>query len=170
MSGGKIILLHGASSAGKSTIARALQNSIDEPFWHVSIDHLRDAGVLPSDRIKRGDFTWRDMRASFFDGFHRSLAAYSEAGNNLIVEHILDTPGWQAELGALLATSDIFFVAVHCPLEELVRRELARGDRGAGSAAIVRYLYHAGGVGTPFPSAFPGPRFAVKELRKGQCL
>lgn len=142
MSGGKIIFLHGASSAGKSMIARALQNTIGEPFWHVSIDHLRDTGVLPSDRIRRGDFAWRDMRASFFDGFHRSLAAYAEAGNNLIVEHILDTRGWQAELGALLATRDMFFVAVHCPLEELVRREMARGDRGVGSAAKDFHTIH----------------------------
>jgi chloramphenicol 3-O phosphotransferase len=37
---GKIIFLHGASSSGKSTIAKLLQNTIDEPFWHVSIDHL----------------------------------------------------------------------------------------------------------------------------------
>ena len=144
MNGAKIIFLHGASSSGKSTIARALQARIDLPFWHISIDHLRDAGVLPSARIKNGDFEWRAMRAPFFEGFHRSLAAYAGAGNNLIIEHILDTPGWQASLAELLAPFDVFYVAVHCPLDELVRREAARGDRGIGSAEQDFHSIHKG--------------------------
>ncbi len=41
-----IIFLHGASSSGKSTIAKELQSRIEVPFWHISIDHLRDSGVL----------------------------------------------------------------------------------------------------------------------------
>lgn len=43
----QIIFFHGASSRGKSTLARELQAKIEKPFWHISIDHLRDAGVLP---------------------------------------------------------------------------------------------------------------------------
>ena len=38
----------------------------------------------------------------FFDGFHRSVAAFADAGNNLILEHILDTPGWRGQLAVLL--------------------------------------------------------------------
>jgi chloramphenicol 3-O phosphotransferase len=132
----KIIFLHGASSSGKSTIARAIQERIDEPFWHISIDHLRDSGVLPSTRFKSGEFQWRDSRSRFFGGFHLSLAAYASAGNNLILEHILDTDGWLDELVALLKPFDVFFVGVHCSLPELQRREAARGDRPAGSAEM----------------------------------
>ena len=131
----RIIILHGPSSSGKSTLARALQARIELPFWHISIDHLRDVGVLPSARIASGEFTWRGpMRAAFFDGFHRSLAAYAEAGNNLIVEHILDTPGWVEQLRTLLAPFDLFFVGLHASLPELIRREAARGDRPVGDA------------------------------------
>ncbi|MCV6593337.1 MAG: chloramphenicol phosphotransferase CPT family protein [Silicimonas sp.] len=43
----QVLFLHGASSAGKSTIAKALQAELAAPFWHLSIDHLRDAGVVP---------------------------------------------------------------------------------------------------------------------------
>jgi chloramphenicol 3-O phosphotransferase len=130
----KIIFLHGASSSGKSSIARVLQASINEPFWHISIDHLRDSGVLPMARVRTGEFDWQSMRAPFFEGFHRSLAAYASAGNNLILEHILDTPGWLDELVALLMPFDVLFVGVHCSLEELQRREALRGDRQVGSA------------------------------------
>jgi chloramphenicol 3-O phosphotransferase len=129
---GKIILLNGATSSGKSSIARALQSRIEEPFWHVSIDHLRDAGVLPLDRIRSGEFRWPELREAFFEGFHASLPAFAGAGNNLIVEHIVETRAWMKRLAALLAGFDVFLVGVLCPLEELERREAARGDRAAG--------------------------------------
>ena len=142
--GGKVIFLHGASSSGKSTIARTLQARIDEPFWHISIDHLREANVLPSARIRSGEFNWSAMRASFFNGFHRSLAAYTETGNNLILEHILDTEGWHGDLIRLFSPFDVFFVGVHCSLETLNRREAERGDRPPGSAAKDFRTIHIG--------------------------
>jgi chloramphenicol 3-O phosphotransferase len=141
---GKIIFLHGASSSGKSTLARQLQAQIEEPFWHISIDHLRDAGVLPMERFRSGEFHWKAARAPFFDGFHRSLAAYAAAGNNLVIEHILDTAGWFDELAQLLAPFDVFFVGVHCPLPLLIEREQARGDRPHGSAEQDFHNIHRG--------------------------
>jgi chloramphenicol 3-O phosphotransferase len=141
---GKIIFLHGASSSGKSTLARQLQARIEEPFWHISIDHLRDAGVLPMERFRSGEFHWKAARAPFFDGFHRSLAAYAAAGNNLVIEHILDTAGWFEDLVRLLAPFDVFFVGVHCPLPLLFEREQARGDRPVGSAEQDFHTIHSG--------------------------
>ena len=41
---GKIILLNGASSAGKSSLAQALQQRLEEPFWHWSIEVNTSAG------------------------------------------------------------------------------------------------------------------------------
>jgi chloramphenicol 3-O phosphotransferase len=131
---GKIILLNGASSSGKSTLAAALQRLLDEPFWHYSIDHLLAAKVLPSKRIEEGHFFWRDLRPRFFDGFHATLPALCEAGNNLVVEHIVETAQWMNRLVQLLHTHDVYFVGLHCPVEELERRERARGDRRIGEA------------------------------------
>ena len=134
MPGGKIILINGASSAGKTTLARAVLQQIDEPFWHFSIDHLRESGVLPLDRIRAGDFAWPSMRAAFFQGFHNALPAFADAGNNLLVEHIVETPAWMTTLLRLLAPFDVYFVGLHCPLAELERRETLRGDRSVGEA------------------------------------
>lgn len=131
---GKIILLDGASSAGKSTLAMAMQRRLPMPFWHYSIDHLRVAGVLPWARIDSGEFAWSRLRGAFFDGFHRSVAAFAEAGNNLLVEHIVETEEWMLRLVRLLAGFDVFFVGIHCPLDELERRERQRGDRRPGEA------------------------------------
>lgn len=143
---GKIILLNGASSAGKSTLARGLQAALPEPFWHYSIDHLIAANILPHERVKQGDFAWRDLRSSFFDGFHNSLPALAEAGNNLIVEHIIETRPWMDRLLRLLGPLDVFFVGVHCPLSELERREKARGDRPIGDARRDFEITHTFGV------------------------
>ena len=55
---GTIILLNGASSSGKSTLAQALQTQLHAPFWHYSIDHLLSANILPRTRIDSGGFPW----------------------------------------------------------------------------------------------------------------
>lgn len=133
---GAVILLNGASSAGKSTLAKATQARLPLAFWHYSIDHLLGAGILPRTRIDSGEFPWPTLRQSFFDGFHRSIPALAGAGNNLIVEHIIETREWMERLVGLLDGHDVFVVGLHCPLEELERRELARGDRRAGQARV----------------------------------
>jgi chloramphenicol 3-O phosphotransferase len=131
---GKIILLNGASSAGKSTLARSLQQQLPEPFMHWSFDHLRESNALPMARIRNGELDWARMRPAVFDGFHRSLSAFAKAGNNLIVDHIIEHEQWMTDLVQLLAPFDVFFVGVHCPLPELERRERHRGDRRPGEA------------------------------------
>ncbi len=141
-----IIFIHGASSSGKSTLAKAIQTRIEYPFWHISIDILRDAGVLPTERFRSGEFSLRDAREAFFDGFHASLAAYANAGNHLIIEHILETDEWLQVLRKLLRHQDVFFVGLHCPLEVLVDREIARGDRPIGSAKRDFESIHIGKV------------------------
>jgi chloramphenicol 3-O phosphotransferase len=141
----KIILLNGPSSAGKSTLAAALQANLAEPFWHFSIDHLRAANVLPNARIASGEFPWAELRASFFEGFHRAIPALADAGNNLIIEHIVETAEWMKRLLLLLEHRDVFFVGLHCPLAELERRERERGDRRIGEACTDFAVTHTFG-------------------------
>lgn len=142
---GKIIFINGASSAGKSTLCQALQAQLAEPFWHVSIDHFISAHMLPQRRAEGGAFAWQAMRPHFFEGFHRCLPALATAGNNLLVEHIVETATWMERLLHLLAPYDLFFVGLHCPLPELERRERSRGDRPLGDARNDFYIAHTFG-------------------------
>ncbi|MBD9593822.1 hypothetical protein IB277_12205 [Ensifer sp. ENS07] len=88
MQHGRIIFLNGTSSAGKSTLAKALREILPEPFCYYASDQLADAGFRV---LRRGMHPgMRGERARFFDGFHRSIAAFAEAGNDLIVEHIVE--------------------------------------------------------------------------------
>jgi chloramphenicol 3-O phosphotransferase len=130
---GRVIILNGASSSGKSTLAKAMQQALDEPFLHVSSDHLVNAGVLPQRRDDAGPFNWwHEMRPRFFAGFHRCLPALAHAGNDLIVDHVIEFPSWRRDLAVLLAGLDVYLVGVHCDLAEIDRRERQRGDRRMG--------------------------------------
>lgn len=140
---GRIIFVNGASSAGKTTLCRALQADLDAPFWHYSIDHFRDTGVLPPPRDGSEAFAWPRLRPAFFEGFHRCLPALALAGNNLLVEHIVESREWMSRLVRLLAPIDVFFVGLRCPVEVLEARESARGDRRAGEARNDDAIVHS---------------------------
>lgn len=143
---GKIILLNGASSSGKSTLARELQQRLPLPFWHYSIDHLVSAKILPRTRIDSGEFAWSGLRQQFFEGFHRSIPAFAGSGNNLLVEHIVESEDWMRRLLVTLKDFDVFYVGVHCPLEELERRERLSGNRRIGEARADYAITHTFGA------------------------
>jgi chloramphenicol 3-O-phosphotransferase len=65
-------------------------------------------------------------------GFHRCLPALAAAGNDLIVEHIIEFRACRHDLAVLLADLDVFLIGVHCALDEVDRRERVRGDRRIG--------------------------------------
>jgi chloramphenicol 3-O phosphotransferase len=145
---GRVILLNGASSAGKSTLAKALQSALDEPFLHVSSDQFVAAGMLPGRGGAGGPFDWwGQVRPRFFAGFHRCLPALAGAGNDLIVDHVIEFRSWRADLVRLLAGLDTFLVGVHCDPAEIDRRERARGDRRTGEGrthVTVDRIHHFG--------------------------
>jgi chloramphenicol 3-O phosphotransferase len=106
---------------------------MDTPFLYLSSDQLVSVGLLPDRRDAEGPFAWwEEMRPRFFAGFHRCIAAFAAAGNDLVVEHIIEFAAWRRELAALLAGFDVFLVGVHCDVEEIDRRERRRGDRRPG--------------------------------------
>lgn len=76
---GAIIMLNGASSSGKSTLARGLQTVLADPFLHLSSDHLVDRGAVPNRRNESEPFGWPGtMRTRFFDGFSRYARGLSD--------------------------------------------------------------------------------------------
>lgn len=131
---GKIIIINGPSSSGKTTLALALQKGLDIPFIRFSFDLFMEHKAFPSEKIKNGTFSWDAMRPSVFKGIHQCLPALATAGNNIIFDHIIETKAWLHHLVSLIAELDVFFVGLHCSLPELERREIQRGDRHRGEA------------------------------------
>lgn len=133
MEKGRIIFLNGTSSSGKTTLAHALREVLDEPFCYYASDQLADAGFRTIKRRIRHNPASGE-RGRFFDGFHRSIAAFAQAGNNLIVEHIIEEQSWADQLKELFAGLDVFWIGMHAPIEEVERRERDRGNRQIGEA------------------------------------
>lgn len=129
---GRIILLNGTSSAGKSTLAKMLRYKLEPQFHYYASDQLADAGFRPLD--KDVCYRWRE---AFFDGFHKSIPAFASAGIDLLVEHIVEEQSWADDLKTLLEPFDVFWVGVHAPTAEIERRERLRGNRQIGEG-----LYH----------------------------
>lgn len=131
---GSLILINGASSAGKTTLCRAVRDAMPPLFLHFSLDFFMfGANVLP--RTPEGKIRdWPHLRPQVFQGFNRCLPALLDAGNNLVVDYIIETPEMWAQFQHLLHGHDVFLVGLHCPTEELERREQARADRRTGDA------------------------------------
>jgi chloramphenicol 3-O phosphotransferase len=142
-----VILLNGVGSAGKSSIARALQTITAEPFLHVAMDAFLEMmpprcwdhadGITfetvqqdgkPSVVIRSGPVADRVLR-----GMRQSIAAMAREGNNLIVDDVL-LEDEMAEYASLLAEVTFHAVGVFAPLEVLEAREREREDRMIGLA------------------------------------
>ncbi|MFI6345531.1 chloramphenicol phosphotransferase CPT family protein [Streptomyces sp. NPDC050560] len=142
MGSGRIIFLNGTSSSGKSSIARELLEILDDGvFFHLAVDSFNAMRSRRSLGEEELDAALRRTRM----GFHRSVAAMAEVGNDIVVDHVLSEPWRLLDCLAVLPPEDVLFVGVHCPLDELVRRELSRGDRPPGLAARQYAVVHAHG-------------------------
>jgi len=141
MAKGTIIFLNGASSSGKSSIAKALQAMIEQPCFHLCIDDY--LGTLQPDLWNRKEIVQREWQ-HIIAGFHAAAAAIACAGNLVIVDDVLEEqPPWVENLLTLFKGLDVILVGVHCPLEELERRERQRGDRKRGMARLQFDQVHA---------------------------
>lgn len=153
----KIILLNGVGSAGKSSIARALQTLTAEPFLHVQMDAFIDMlpealqdhaegfsfeTVLedgkPSVVIRSGPVGARAMR-----GMRHAIAAMAGQGNDLIVDDVIFNDEISEYVG-LLSDFDLYLVGVMAPLAVLEAREAARADRLPGLARRQYERVHKG--------------------------
>ena len=141
----RIVILNGIGSAGKGSIAKALQAIATDPFLHVEMDAFLNMlpqayfghadGIIfetveedgkPAVAIRTGPVARRVFR-----GMRHAVAAMAAQGNNLIVDDVI--------LNDELAAFEVFLVGVFAPLEVLEAREWQRGDRLIG---LARWQYH----------------------------
>jgi chloramphenicol 3-O phosphotransferase len=152
--GSRIIYLNGPSSAGKSTLARALQERLAAPYLHLSIDALIEqmpaklndwTGERPAPgysfqpivaadgstvyRVVAGEYGRRIGPA-----FRAMVVALARCDQNLIIDDIAfgaeQLQAWRDCLGEFV----VLWVGITASPETLAARERARGDRLAGSA------------------------------------
>jgi chloramphenicol 3-O phosphotransferase len=149
-----IIYLNGPSSAGKTTLSRALQERLPEPYLYLGIDTLiemmptkvndwggagnaigysfqkvTDGGGQTTYRVVAGEYG-----AKMFPAFRAMVSALARCGLKLIIDDIAfgEEPArlWRA----CLRDFATLWVGVTASAETLIAREAARGDRLIGSA------------------------------------
>ncbi|UQZ35392.1 chloramphenicol phosphotransferase [Paenibacillus sp. PK3_47] len=128
MGKGSIILLNGVSSSGKSTLAKALIKRLPD-YFHYSID---DFDLVIERMEDRDHGRLIPVPTEYF--YHRTIAMFADKGVNLIADHVIHDPFTRTDWLESLAGYDVLRVGVHCPPEELERRERERGDRRIGQA------------------------------------
>lgn len=122
---GKIIILNGVSSSGKTTLARELQEQSEILLFRISVNdfcHMIPQKAMCIDTIKLA-----------IEMMLRTIRSFSEKGLPVIADIvILKSLGIWDVLLDHLHDLPLLLVHVHCPIDELRRREIQRGDRAIG--------------------------------------
>ena len=125
---GKIIVLNGTSSSGKTSIAKSIQSISEDVFLRCPLDSFWD--MTPSD-IAAGSDNFPNMKLAMA----KSVKALAETGHNVVVDIIFSGAKTYHEFSSVLQGMDVTIVKVECPLDELNQREIDRKDRKIGLAA-----------------------------------
>jgi len=143
-----IIFLNGTSSSGKTTLLKALQNQLPEPYLDMGID--RFIWMLPKRYLDRP--LWDDVLGkahqagpvgqTLFSGMHHAIAAASQRGNNILANHVFVEKTWVNECASLFAEMNAYLVGLRCPLGVLEQREQDRKDRTLGQARLQFDVIH----------------------------
>lgn len=132
MDKGKIIILNGVSSAGKTSLSRALQAKLAEPFFWLANDSFCD--MVPE---TFWDLDQPEAEYQALSLLGKTIKLFSDNGKNVIVDTVMITAQKHdlfKEYIELLRNYPLCFVHVTCPVHELQRRERERGDRSIGQA------------------------------------
>jgi chloramphenicol 3-O phosphotransferase len=152
---GRVVLLHGTSSSGKSTVARAVQRLSDDPWVHLGIDTFWNAiderWMEHGPRAAEG-FLWIEdativpgpVGQRLAAGMRAALAAFARAGNDVIVDDVFIDPEWLQAWRNELAEIELLLVGVVAPIDVLEDRERARGNRIVGEARAQVGVIHRG--------------------------
>lgn len=147
---GHVIFLNGTSSAGKTTLARAIQEESDEPYLYWGIDTLfsmvpeKWAGARGGhlsfegfryDRSEHDEDGRQLISIRYGDVGRRMLAAACASvaklalkGCNVVVDEMLLDPDLLEDWLQALSGVEVYLVGLYCPVDVLEEREAARGN------------------------------------------
>ncbi len=149
---GKLILINGASSAGKTSTVRALQNLLDEfylclginSFWQAMPAKQLDIHTATPDYYRHRQYQQGGLAhfeiipgpkidQCMMTSYH-AIAAYLAAGVNVVSEQLFWKPEWFAAALSAFCPYHVFYVGLHVSDEEGARREQMRSKSYDGNA------------------------------------
>jgi len=147
-----MIMINGASSSGKSGIVRGLQAVLPDPWLAFGVDSFVDALpakmqgsdegiVFAADGGVSVGADFRVLDAAWMEG----IAAMARAGARVIVDDVfLGGAASQQRWHKALSGLAVLWVGVRCDSAVAEGREIARGDRTQGMAALQATVVHEG--------------------------
>ena len=152
MSDLRIIMINGASSTGKTSLIRALQNRLPDDWLTFGTDSLITAMPLRLDGHPEGLMIYADGRVTVGPAYkalevswRRGLAAMARAGVRLVLDEVMLSGGEEQRLwNEAFEDLNVLWVGVRCDPEVAAAREVARGDRVIGMSALQAGPVHAG--------------------------
>ncbi|WDR01713.1 chloramphenicol phosphotransferase [Devosia algicola] len=129
---GQIVILNGAPRAGKTSIARAVQNQLSGFWINLGVDAVNATlprSLLPGIGLRPGGERpdLEPVLPNLFDALYQSIAAHARLGFNVVVDighhddythslHILPA------CARRLVGMPVLFIGVHCPLDTIMAR------------------------------------------------
>lgn len=133
---GRVILLNGASSAGKSTLAAALRGLLEQPSMIFSMD---DYLAMSRGGHENALDAVRETGLPFIESFHAAIAEAARKGALVIVDHVIgESPLWIRDLMNRLGSIPCVRIRVDCRRDILLERERKRTDRTPDAAHAKR--------------------------------
>ena len=164
---GRLVVLNGVSSAGKTTLASAFRDAraaVGEFWFLVGIDDV--LSKLPAQWVDlglasgEGSYANDGMRfetgpngvslrvgsvcRQLFEVYHRTVAAAVRLGLNVLVDDVVVDQATRDDWFRVLDGLDPTWVAIRCAPEVADQRERTRGDRPIGMASVQQDVIHRG--------------------------
>jgi chloramphenicol 3-O phosphotransferase len=144
-----VIVLNGASSSGKTSLGRCLQQQLGPGWLLLGVDDLLRA-LLPAGDDSALFAVSADGRVQVTEEFRRAegawyagLAEMARSARGLLVDEVLlDGDSSQARLAVALGGLAVVWVGVVCDKAVGVQREQSRGDRAPGMHVEQRERVH----------------------------
>jgi chloramphenicol 3-O phosphotransferase len=160
--GGRVLVINGTSSSGKTELARAIQAGSEEPWIAAGIDAFWN--MIPAPWLEPGGCDGEGLSFGREDhdghsvvrtrcgpiirrvavGMRHCVAALASAGCDVVCDDAFLDPSWPGEWAAALDGVSAWLIGLHCPADVLDAREGCRGDRLAGQARGQADIVHNG--------------------------
>jgi chloramphenicol 3-O phosphotransferase len=126
------IVLHGASSSGKSSLAKALQAASRAPIFHVDFDAFECMTEHANFSVNTER---KDVWKLHCQNLRSTLRTLAESSFDLIFDTVLrDQREFDNFMFALCEHRPTYVIGISCEIEEMEKRERNRGDREIGLA------------------------------------
>jgi len=134
---GQIIILNGAPRSGKSSIARAIQETFEGVWMNLGVDHfmrMTPERYLPGIGLRPGGERpdLEPLVRTLYLAMYESIAAHSRLGLNVVVD-VGHHDAYSTPLGILpdcarrLNGMPVLFVGVRCAMDAILERRRTTG-------------------------------------------